>query len=128
MFNPISTPEVILAIGGVLKAAASEEAGDEYRRGQVLSAYSISRHLAAEETAAPELRAWFADELERILGERAGGGWAAADPAELGERLCLALAELRGATDADSQRTAAALRAALRQLCDREVAALADAA
>lgn len=128
MFNPISTSEVILAIGGVLKAAASQEAEDEYRRGQVLSAYSISRHLAAEETARPGLRAWFADELEQILGERAGGGWGAADPAELGERLCLALDELRTAEDPDSRRTAAALRGALRQLCDREVAALADAA
>jgi hypothetical protein len=127
VFNPISTPEVILAIGGVLKAAADEEAGDEYRRGQVLSAYSISRHLAAEETARPELRAWFADELKRILGEGHGGGWAA-DPAELGERLCLLLDDLRGAEDAESRRSAAALRAALRQLCDREVAALADAA
>ncbi len=127
MFNPISAPEVILAIGGVLKAAAGQEAEDEYRRGQMLSAYSIARHLAAEETARPELRGWFADELGEILGADGGRGWEL-DPAELGERLCELLAELRAADDEESRSTAAALRLALRQLCDREVAALADAA
>jgi Spy/CpxP family protein refolding chaperone len=127
VFNPIATPQVILALGAVLKEVAGQRADDEYRRGQVLSAYSIARHLAAEETARPRLRAWFGAQLEGILGPGEGGGWAAADPTELGERIGQRLAELRGAEDERSRRTAAELRRALRQLCDREVAALAEA-
>lgn len=128
VFNQMSSPEVIRAVGEVLKAAADQGADDEYQRAQVLSAYSITRHLAAEEAGRAALTAWFGAELETILGERGGGGWAAeSDAAALGERLSLLLAELRSAGDEDSLRTAAELRAALRQLCDREVETLAAA-
>jgi hypothetical protein len=124
----MSSPEVIRAVGEVLKAAASAAADDDYRRAQVLSAYSITRHLAAEEAGRAPLSAWFGAELETRLGARGGGAWAAeTDPAALGERLALLLAELRGADDEDSRRAAAALRAALRELCDREVETLAAA-
>jgi hypothetical protein len=125
----MSSPEVIRAVGEVLKAAAAQGAEDDYRRAQVLSAYSITRHLAAEESGRASLSAWFRAELETILGDRDGGSSLAAetDPAALGERLSRLLAELRAAGDEDSLRTAAALRAALRQLCDREVETLAAA-
>jgi len=124
----MSAPEVIRAVGEVLKGAAAQGAGDDYQRSQVLSAYSITRHLAAEEGGRAPLSAWFGAELEAILGDRGGGGWAAeTDPAALGERLSLLLAELRAAGDEDSLRTAADLRATLRQLCDREVETLAGA-
>lgn len=126
----MSSPEVIRAVGEVLKAAAAQGADDDYRRAQVLSAYSITRHLAAEEAGRAALSAWFRAELETILGDRDGGrgSWAAeGDAAALGERLSRLLAELRAAEDEDSRRTAAALRRALRQLCDREVETLAAA-
>ena len=124
----MSSPEVIRAVGEVLKGAAAQGAEDDYRRAQVLSAYSITRHLAAEEGGRAQLLAWFRAELETILGDRDGGGWdAETDAAALGERLSRLLAELRAAGDEDSHRTAAALRAALRELCDREVETLAAA-
>ncbi|MEZ5076815.1 MAG: hypothetical protein R2725_05170 [Solirubrobacterales bacterium] len=129
MFNPLSAPDVTRAVGAVLKAAAEGGPDDEYRRGQLLSAYSMTRHLAAEEEAQPRLRSWFGAELEAILGPSEAAAWVReAEPAELGERLCELLAELRAAADPGSLRTAAALRALLRELCDREVAALAEAA
>lgn len=126
----MSSPEVIRAVGEVLKGAAEQGAEDGYRRAQVLSAYSITRHLAAEESGRAPLAAWFGEELEAILGDRDLGGPALAaetDPAALGERLSRLLAELRAADDEDSRRTAAALRGALRELCDREVETLAGA-
>lgn len=124
----MSSPEVIRAVGEVLKGAAAQGAEDDYRRAQVLSAYSITRHLAAEEGGRAQLSAWFRAELETILGDRDGGGWdAETDAAVLGKRLSRLLAELRAAGDEDSRRTAAALRAALRELCDREVETLAAA-
>ena len=125
----MSSPEVIRAVGEVLKGAAEQGADDGYRRAQVLSAYSITRHLAAEESGRAPLAAWFRGELETILGDRELGASLAAetDPAALGERLSRLLAELRAGGDEDSRRTAAALRAALRQLCDREVETLAGA-
>jgi hypothetical protein len=120
----MSAPEVILSVGGVLKAAAGRGADDDYRRGQMLSAYSICRHLAAEEAARPRLRSWFEAELEPILARR---GEAGAEGADLGTRLCVLMAELRASGDSDSEREAAVLRAALRGLCDREIEALAAA-
>lgn len=127
MFNPLSAPDVVRAVGGVLKAAAGGGPDDGYRRGQLLSAYSMTRHLAAEEEAAPALRTWFAAELEPILAGRGGAAWARdATVAELGERLCSLMEELRAAGDEESRRAAAALRAALRGLCEREIAALAE--
>lgn len=124
----MSSPEVIRAVGEVLKGAATAGAGDDYQRSQVLSAYSMTRHLAAEESGRAELTAAFGAELETILGDRDGGGWAAeTDPAALGERLSRVLAELRAAGEEDSRRTATELRAALRRLCEREVENLAAA-
>lgn len=128
MFNQLSSPEVIRAVGEVLKGAAAQGADDEYRRAQILSAYSVTRHLAAEEDGRAALDVWFRSELDGLLGERDGGGWGEeTDPAALGERLSRLLAELRAGGDEDSRRTAAALRKLLRRLCDREVEGLAAA-
>jgi hypothetical protein len=127
VFNPMSASEVIQAVGGVLKSAAGQDGEDAYRRGQLLSAYSVCRHLAAEESARPELRSWFEDELEPILAAR-GEEWPrGAEPTEVGERLSTLMAALRAAGDAESRQTATALRGVLRDLSDREIDALAAA-
>jgi hypothetical protein len=128
VFNPLSTPEVIQAVGGTLKAAAAGEAtGDDYRRGQLLSAYSICRNLAAEEAEREALRRWFVAELRPLAAERGVEVPDAAGPADLGAICGDLLAELRVADDSGSATLATRLRSLLRELCDREIAALAEA-
>lgn len=58
MLNPMSTAEVVRAVGAVLEASAAGGSDDEYRRGQVLSAFSVCRHLAAEEEGRRGLAEW----------------------------------------------------------------------
>lgn len=134
MFNPLTPSQVMLAVGAVLKSAASTPGHDDFSRSQLLSAYSVSRHLAAEQEAAAPLRRWFLAELDHLL-ERAG------EPAsrytarvrecqeneEIGEIVSELLGELRS-TEASPQvrGLSAELRRVLRELCNREVAALAD--
>lgn len=128
VFNPLSAPEVTRAVGGVLRDAAAGGPDDDFRRGQLLSAYSICRHLAAEQEAEPALRSRFDAELGAIAAAAGEAPPAALGAAELGEWLCELMARLRAADDAASRRTLVALRGALGGLCDRELAALAKAA
>ncbi len=58
MFNPMSTAEVVRAVGGVLEAAAAGGADDGYRRSQILSALSVCKLLAAEEAGRAEVGEW----------------------------------------------------------------------
>jgi hypothetical protein len=110
VFNPMEPHEVILGVGRVLRqAAAADAAPSGYQRSQLLSAASVARHLAAEQRAARGLLA----ELEQGLGEM------------LAEADSVALAEARAAIAAAS--AAPQVGAALAELTDREVAALAAA-
>jgi hypothetical protein len=138
MFNPLSAPEITLAVGRVLKEAASAtDLRDDYQRAQLLSAYSITRHLAAEQAAGDELIRWFrrevAAELERASGEdrslaelegQAAAIGAGRDGAELGERISELLAILRRSGSPEAGRLTGRVRHLLHDLCDREVAAL----
>jgi len=123
----MSSAEVIQALGGALKDAAGPGAGDEFRRSQALSGYSVARHLAAEVEFAPRLEADFRRELADFLDGEDAARVAAAEPERLGAVLGDLLAELRERPGEDATRLAGRLRAALRRLCDREIAALADA-
>jgi hypothetical protein len=140
MFNPVNAPDVVLAMGRVLHEAADEsQPHDDYRRSQLLSAYSIARHLAAEQTSGPELRGWFrsavgeiaeaglADEELATLSRRAAGTLSASDDsAEMGAVLCDFLAELRKRDEPDAKSMRSRIQGLLRELSDREVAALSD--
>ena len=65
MFNSLRTEQLIAGIGAVGRAAATASGPpDEYARGQLLSAYSVSRLLAAEVSAEAELLAWLRGELD----------------------------------------------------------------
>ena len=133
MFNPMEPHELILGVGRVLRAAADGGQDDEYRRSQLLSAYSVARHLAAEEAAATELLAWLSAALdealagdERPLVRTARDAVAAAtDGRMVGVALTPLLAGL------GTGREDAALRGrvhrVLAEMADREVAALAGA-
>lgn len=128
MFNAMSEAEVVLAVGRVLREAAAHEGeADEYHRSQLLSAYSVARHLAAEQIAAPALHAWFREAVASELeGERAQAVRAAHDAERLGEIVADVLAELRAEGTPAAGERRARLHALLGELCEREVAALAE--
>ena len=49
MFNPLTPSEMVSAIGLAARATArSESELDDFDRGQLMSAYSATRHLAIE--------------------------------------------------------------------------------
>ena len=130
MFNALRSDELLVGIGQVLRATADSKGPlEEYGRTQLLSALSVSRLLAAEQIAAQELLAWARTELGAVLADAqdAPGGRAlegvesAADGVAVGDVLCDLLAEL----PSDDPRRAG-VRRILRELADREVAALAD--
>lgn len=134
MFNAISTEDLIIAMGRTMRAAVDAEGRvDDYARGQLLSAYSISRLLAAEVRAEAELLAWLRAELlaalaeadrgnERVAATAAERIEAAADGAGVGAALVDLLVELRADPDQDLSRR---LHAILREMATRELAALA---
>lgn len=129
MFNPMSPSELILAIGRVLRAAADGTGpSDDYRRGQLLSAYSIARHLSAEEAARDELVDWFRTEVVSLLDTREETRsriLAARDGPEIGRALVELLA---GLGDSDRDRTLRhRIHLLFADMADREVAALARA-
>lgn len=124
MLNPMSTAEVVRAVGAVLEASAAGGSDDEYSRGQVLSAFSVCRHLAAEEEGRRGLAEWLEAASAEVLAARGEAPLSAAQSEEAGARLASLMEELRAADDEDSRRALAALRVVLRELCDREIAIL----
>ena len=136
MFNQLTPAEVVAAIGRAAREAArGEESSNDYGRGQLMSAYSISRHLAVEiEAYGPELRAFAAEvgTWARDFGPSdpiapvAGALESALDANQIADAVCQLLERLR----ADGSERAADLRtrvrARLRELADREVELLAD--
>jgi hypothetical protein len=140
MFNPVNPPDVVLAIGRVLHEAADDSRPqDDYRRSQLLSAYSVARHLAAEQSSIPQLRSWFQSEVQEIAGagraddelsalsRRAAGALATSDDsAEAGAVVCDLLVQLRQRRDPGARSMRMRIQRLLRELTDREVAALAD--
>jgi hypothetical protein len=139
MFNALRTDELIVGMGRTMRAAAAAEGpADDYARGQLLSAYSVSRLLAAEVRAEAELLAWMKGEIRAALaaGEEEAALAATADDAlaiarerlddadsiELGGILVDLLADLRvRAPDSELRRR---LHAILREMAVREIAAL----
>jgi uncharacterized lipoprotein YmbA len=119
MFNPMEPHELVLGVGRVLRMAADGEPVDGYRRSQLLSAYSVARHLAAEQAAAAELLAWLRAELADALGPDTLAG------ATTGPQLGAALTALLAGPLDDGLR--ARLHRILAEMADREVAALAGA-
>ena len=127
MFNPMSTAEVVRAVGGVLEAAAAGGADDAYRRSQMLSALSVCKLLAAEEAGRAELGDWVEEATGPILAARGEEAVDAERGDEVAGRLSTLMAELRAAGDEDSLAALGDLRRVLHELCDREIAALATA-
>lgn len=134
MFNSLRTEQLIAGIGAVGRAAATASGPpDEYARGQLLSAYSVSRLLAAEVSAEAELLAWLRGELSTALADHLDDPAAAAglprievatDPGAIGDALVDLLAELRARDDGGGE-LRRRLQAILREMAQRELLALA---
>jgi hypothetical protein len=131
MFNPLSSSEVVLAVGRAARdAARNDEPASEFSRGQLMSAYSASRHLGVELASfGAELRA-FSDEVAAAIRSAGNGALlpladqlaAASSPDRIGELVCGVLEEL----DDDQAELRTTIQSALRRLSDREVELLAD--
>jgi hypothetical protein len=133
VFNALRTEQLIAGIGATARSAAGADgAPDDYARGQLLSAYSVSRLLAAEVSAEAALLAWLRGELLAALAD-AGEDPAAADAAsrieaagdaiEVGGALVDLLAELRARGEDSGLRTR--IHSILREMAQRELTALA---
>ena len=106
MFNPMTPAEVASAIGITARdAARADEPLGSFGRGQLMSSYSGSRHLAVEVSSfGPEIER-FAVELACAFDGMEGGGEIltgvaarlrdSCDPRRVGEVLCELLDGLR---------------------------------
>jgi hypothetical protein len=130
MFNALRSDELLVGIGRVLRVvAAAPGALEEYERSQTLSAYSVTRLLAAEQAAAAQLLA----QTKRTLGDVLKGDErpqviraaerieAATDGVAIGDALSELLADLERP---DPLRPG--VQRALARMIDDEVAALAE--
>jgi hypothetical protein len=132
MFNPLRTDELIAGMGTTMRAAAAAGGpADDYARGQLLSAYSISRLLAAEVRAEAGLLTWLRGELGSALAASADPAAttarerieAASDAGAVGDALVDLLADFRG--DGREPQLRARLHSILREMASRELGALA---
>jgi len=140
VFSPLTPAEVVTAVGRAARdAARSDEPASEFSRGQLMSAFSVSRHLGVEiATFGPELRSFadtVADALRASSGALACGDALratageladAADAHRIGNLVAGALDDLRADASPAATELRARLHAALRGLADREVELLAD--
>jgi CHASE3 domain sensor protein len=132
--------EVVTAIGQAARAAARGDGpATDFSRGQLLSAFSASRHLTVELASYPaELRPFAVDvaqglmrpdaletraELEALAAELDR----AVDAARIGDLVSAALDLVRKDQNPSARAIRAHIHSALRALSDREVELLADA-
>ena len=142
MFNQLTPAAIVVAIGvAAHDAARSPDAGSEFQRDQLMSAYSATRHLAAElEGYAPELERFLAAVAARLRSaaaqdtglapELAAGAErldSPADGAVAGLVIADLLERLRDAGEPWAGSLRADLHALLRDLAHREVDLLAEA-
>lgn len=131
MFNALRSDELLLGVGRVLRSVAAADGPlEEYVRSQTLSAYSVTRLLAAEQAAATELVAWTKAALADIFaGDNRPSVAACAervDAAGDGVEIGAALSELLPSLDR-SDELRRHVHVVLAGMIDREVAALAAA-
>lgn len=141
MFNPLTPSEMVTAIGMAARTTARGDGElDEFDRGQLMSAYSATRHLAIEiESFRGELSARCAAIADAIDAASAGDS----DARALSGELDALGARVRAAADAQTAGDAIGdlldlcrahgltalrgeIRTQLRALCDAEVTLLAD--
>jgi hypothetical protein len=130
LFNALRSDELLVGVGRVLRlVAAAPGALEEYERSQTLSAYSVTRLLAAEQAAASILLADTKDALAQAIGDDAraqvrGPAQRIADATD-GIEVGDAVDELLQAIARDDP-VRARVHRVLAAMIDAEVAALAD--
>ena len=130
MFNALTAPQLLVGVGRVLRMVADANGELEgFQRSQVLSAFSVTRLLASEQVAAAELlERTRADLSEALAGDERPPALDArtrVDTARDGLQIGDAIGDLLVALPRpDPLRTR--LHAILRDMTDREVAALAQ--
>lgn len=133
MFNALSSEELLIGVGRVLRAVAGADGAlEEYVRSQALSAYSITRLLAAEQADATRLLAHTKQQLLQALDgesdagsdtERARQAIGAAETAnQVGDAVSDLLAGLPHETETRDR-----VHGVLAEMVNAEVAALAAA-
>lgn len=140
MFNQLTPAAVVTAIGRTARSAARLEGpASDFDRDQLMSAYSATRHLAAEldgyalpfdeftTAVARSLRTCPDLELRRALSGHAERVASSRDGAIVGQEIADALATVRQSTSDVAPTLRAAIHAHLRSLADREVEVLAEA-
>jgi hypothetical protein len=134
VFNAVGPEELLIAVGRVLREAArAETALDDYGRSQLLSAYSITRNMAAEQAVAGPLLHWVQGRVDELLADSGDAAIEqarvriaeAGDGRALGEPLSDLLRRL--AADPARAELRAGVRGVLHEMVDREVTALAEA-
>lgn len=139
MFNPVTPAQMVTALGRAARAAGrSREPASDFSRGQLMSAYSVTRHLAVELAEfPPELRR-FADAMADLFdnvpatvdqerfGDRARALRHTGEAWEIGNLVCDALDDLRDDRTPAAADLRARVQAAVHALSDREVQLLAD--
>lgn len=141
MWNPLTPAQVVAAMGVTARdAARSEQTLDDWERGQLLSVYSATRHLAAEigevEPLVGAVTADLAAALRTCPEEHTSSAPLTAlatklddtlDPRAAADLACQALDILRNDPSAASAGVRGAVRKALRRAVELEVQILADA-
>jgi hypothetical protein len=123
VFNALRSDELLVGVGRMLRmAAASEGPLEDFQRSQLLSAYSVTRLLAAEQRAQAELLEATRADLLAAAPEGAAGREAIASAVD-GPALGAATALLLEGLAVDDPARVEVHRA-LRTMVDAEVAAL----
>lgn len=138
MFNAMAPEALTTLLAGLLAESADwERPLDAFQIGQLKSASSIGRHLAAELAGGPAAAAAFARDLARVLDEAPVAGPAGflaagaatraalaegAGPAALGEPIADLLAA--GRTHPEATQLCDRVRSLLRDLADAEITIL----
>jgi hypothetical protein len=141
MFAPLRPAEMVTAIGRAARTAGRAEGEPtEFERGQLMSAYSATRHLAVELDHFATERARLRDDVAAAVAV-ATATLAADDPAHawldgmpttsdderaLGEDLCVLLDACRDHPGEPWATLHRVVRGQLRALCDREVSLLTE--
>jgi hypothetical protein len=140
VFNPLTPAQVVAAIGTTAREIARSDVElSDYARGQLLSAYSSSRHITVEiDRYDDEIRAFASDvgewtlaaagrltvpEAAIAIGSELEGTSNARDTGDLVSDL---LEHLRSDSSAAATQLRAQIRSRLRRLAEREVELLAD--
>jgi hypothetical protein len=131
MFNALTSTQLLVGVGRVLRMVADAQGELEgFQRSQALSAFSVTRLLASEQLAAAELlertREDLRDALEGDARPIVADARLRIETAHDGLAIGDALGDLLAALPRpDALRTR--IHAILREMTDREVAALAQA-